>query len=157
MQSILWMSTLLNSIQVTFILWLLMVSGRKGFCQRKGVLSQGCFVAGGFCRRGFCRRGFCRGGFVCTPNVRTKFETQLYPLLRPGVAKKFGAVPGHVPISIQKSYMPGLYSSIHLYVHSFSSDFRLEFRVGVANPQIAQSREGVIVRGRGWYRSKERW
>jgi len=126
------------------------VKGR-GFCHR-GVLSQGGFVGGGF-----VVGGFCRGGFVCTPNVRTKFETQLYPLLRPGVAKKFGAVPGHVPISIQKSYMPGLYSSIHLYVHSFSSDFRLEFRVGVANPQIAQSREGVIVRGRGWYRSKERW
>jgi len=45
--------------------------------------------------------------------------------------------------------------TVHLaYVQSFLRDFRLKCRVGVAN---LQSREGVGVGGRGWYRSKERY
>jgi len=40
----------------------------------------------------------------------------------------------------KKSYMPTI-QTIPLYVHSFSRDFRLEFRVGVANLQF-RGREG---------------
>ena len=45
----------------------------------------------------------------------------------------------------KKSYLPTI-QTIPLYVHSFSRDFRLEFRVGVANLQF-RGREGR--RGRG--------
>jgi len=41
-----------------------------------------------------------------------------------------------------------------MYVQGFSRNFRLEFRVGVANLQ-SWGRGGR--RGQGWYRSKERW
>jgi len=53
----------------------------------------------------------------------------------------------------KKSYLPTI-QTIPLYVHSFSHDFRLEFRVGVANTQF---RGRGAIGGRGWYRSKERW
>ena len=35
----------------------------------------------------------------------------------------------------EKSYMP-IIQTIPLYVHSFSRNFRLQFRVGVVNPQL---------------------
>ena len=36
----------------------------------------------------------------------------------------------------------------------FARNFRLQFSVGVANPNFG---EGEAVGGQGWYRSKERW
>jgi len=41
----------------------------------------------------------------------------------------------HSLIPRKESYMPTI-QTIPLYVHSFSRDFRLEFRVGVGNPQF---------------------
>ena len=51
----------------------------------------------------------------------------------------------------EKSYMP-IIQTIPLYVHSFSRNFRLEFRVGVVNPQ---SWGRGCRRGSGGYHSKE--
>jgi len=60
-----------------------------------------------------------------------------------GVAQKFGAVPSysHTLYSPEKSYMPAI-QTIPLYVHSFSRNFPLEFRVGVANSQSNWGRGG---------------
>jgi len=44
----------------------------------------------------------------------------------------------------KKSYMPTI-QTIPLYVHSFSCNFRLEFQVGVANPNFGK---GEAVGGR---------
>jgi len=43
---------------------------------------------------------------------------------------------------------------LFLYQHSFARNFRLQFSVGVENPNLG---EGEAVEGRGWYRSEERW
>ena len=43
---------------------------------------------------------------------------------------------------------------LFLYQHSFARNFRLQFSVGLRNPDFE---EGEAVGGRGWYRSKERW
>jgi len=66
-------------------------------------------------------------------NVPAKFEVVDLPVL-----ELIGGSPkirgGPTLYSPEKSYMPTI-QTIPLYVHSFSCDFRLEFLVGVANPQ----------------------
>ena len=64
---------------------------------------------------------------------------------------------GTVPISYNIYNICITYTMLYilfLYQHSFAQNFRLQFSVGVANPQFW---EGEAIGGRGWYRSKEHW
>jgi len=77
---------------------------------------------------------------MCLQNL--KFVALPVPELI-GVAKKFGAIPGYAHTLCSPKCLP------YRLFHSFSRDFRLEFQVEVANPNIGESE---TVGGRGWYR-----
>jgi len=51
-------------------------------------------------------------------------------------------------------FLSALQYILFLYQQSFARNFRLQFSVGVVNPQF-WGRGGL--RGSGWYRLKERW
>jgi len=93
-------------------------------------------------------------------NVRTKFKVRSFTRSwdnrgHPKTFANLGSLWLCAHSIPQKSYMPSCQPYIlFIYVHSFSHDFRLQFWVGVANPQFG---EGKAVWGQGWYRSKERW